>query len=187
VFAVESGNPNNVLQATRFQVLNANLVDALFNFGSVNAGKTFLLFVSGPAGTSQNLTALPAGTVGCPANFLGNQQGIQVTFRCRPGTGTGGGTANLPTIANAHWDRAASGKLTLTINGSNFQPNATVDVNGGAPKKTKFKLAVTTGSNTSFERLIVSGKLTCTPTSSIFVTNPGNNKSAEFRLTATCP
>src|SRR6185503_18633007 len=188
VFGVELGNPNNVVQATRFQVLNANLVDALFNFGSVNAGKTFLIFVSGPAGTSQNLTTLPAGTVGCPANFLGNQQGIQVTFRCRPGTGSGGGTANLPVIESAHWDRAAAGKLTLTINGQKFSDQAQVKVNGNEPKKKKFKLQVTSGSNTSFGRIIVSGKLTCSARSSIQVINPGEgNASALFQLDATCP
>jgi hypothetical protein len=187
VFGVELGNPNNVVQATRFQVLNANLVDALFNFGSVNAGKTFLIFVAGPSGISQNLTTLPAGTVGCPANFLGNQQGIQVTFRCRTGTGTGTGTANLPTIESAHWDRSAAGKLTLTVNGTNISGDAEATVNGTAPKKKKFKLAVTSGSNTSYGRMILSGKLTCSSTSTIIITNPGDNKSAPFQLTQTCP
>jgi len=187
VFGVESGNPNNVVQATRFQVLNANLVDALFNFGSVNAGKTFLLFVSGPAGTSQNLTTLPAGTVGCPANFLGNQQGVQVTFRCRTGTGTGGGTANAPLIESARWDRASSGKLSLTVNGSNILEGVKMTVNGGEPKKVKLKLAVTTGSNTSFQRAVGSGKLQCQASSTIQLENPGGFKSVPFVLNATCP
>jgi hypothetical protein len=189
VFGVESGNPNNVVQATRFQVLNANLVDALFNFGSVNAGKTFLLFVSGPAGTSQNLTALPAGTVGCPANFLGNQQGVQVTFRCRTGTGTGGGIANLPVIESAHWDRADSGKLSLTVNGQNFHDGGTATVNGNAPKKVKFKLQVASGSSFSFQRAILSGKISCTgsATTILFINSGADGTSAPFVLNGSCP
>jgi hypothetical protein len=188
VFAVESGNPNNVIQATRFQVLNANLVDALFNFGSVNAGKTFLLFVSGPAGTSQNLTALPAGTVGCPANFLGNQQGVQVTFRCRAGTGGGGGVANTPVIESAHWDRSGAGKLTLTVNGRNFLNGASLTVDDVAAKKLKFKVEVTTGSSSSFNRLVGSKGVKCQAnTSRVKVLNPGGVASAEFLLNQSCP
>src|SRR5262249_55994112 len=36
VFAQEVGNPSNVKQATNFVILNPNLIDALFNFGSPN-------------------------------------------------------------------------------------------------------------------------------------------------------
>jgi hypothetical protein len=186
VFAVESGNPNNVIQATRFQVLNPNLVDALFNFGSVNAGKTFLIFVSGPAGTSQNLTTLPAGTVGCPANFLGNQQGIQVTFRCRPGTGGGGGTANTPVINSCQWDRAASGKLSVKLTGTGFLDGATMTVGGKTPKKIKLKDKVETGSNTSFRQMTGAGKISCGGAVDIQVTNPGDVRSAVFSCTAAC-
>jgi hypothetical protein len=72
VFAVERTNPANVIQATNFVVLNNNLIDALFNFTSANAGKTFLIFVTGPGGTSRNLTTAVAGApAGCP---LGNEQ-----------------------------------------------------------------------------------------------------------------
>ena len=34
-----SRNPNNVINATRFVILNANLIDALFNFGSRTQGR----------------------------------------------------------------------------------------------------------------------------------------------------
>lgn len=51
-FAVELGNPSNVVQATSFVVVTPNLIDAIFNFGSANACKTFRILVSGPCGTS---------------------------------------------------------------------------------------------------------------------------------------
>ena len=105
-----------------------------------------------------------------------------------PDRGTGGpGPANLPVIQSAHWDRAAAGKLSLTINGTNFSGEARVDVNGGEPKKKKFKLQVTSGSNVSFGRIVVSGKLSCTSRSLIKVINPGDISSAVFQLDATCP
>jgi hypothetical protein len=184
VFAVESGNPNNVIQATRFAILNANLVDALFNFGSANAGKTFLLFASGPSGTSQNLTTLPAGTVGCPAGFLGNQQGVQVTFRCRPGTpGGGGGTADLAVVSGCSITRSASGKRSVVVTGENFKEGATMLIGEKSPNKLKFKGQVTTGSNVTFTRLVGTGGISCSLfPGNIVVKNPGDTRgSAPFR------
>jgi hypothetical protein len=52
VFAVEAGNPGNVIQASAFVVLNANLIDVLINFGAANSCKTFNIFVNGPCGPS---------------------------------------------------------------------------------------------------------------------------------------
>jgi hypothetical protein len=186
VFAVELSNPNNTLQATRFQVLNANLVDALFNFGSVNAGKTFLIFVSGPNGTSQNLTTLPAGTQGCPANFLGNQQGIQVTFRCRAGSGSGGGAADLAVITGCSLNRNATGKVSIVVTGTNIKRDATLTVGGVSPKKLKYKNEVQTGSNT-FAKIIGTGKFCGGLPGDLVITNPGASRGSEpFRCTATC-
>jgi hypothetical protein len=85
VFAVEilpngTLNPANTIQAESFVVINNNLIDAHFRFGAINAGKRFLIFVTGPGGTSRNLTALPPGApAGC---VLGNEQGIQASFTC---------------------------------------------------------------------------------------------------------
>jgi hypothetical protein len=75
----------------------------------------------------------------------------------------------------------------LTVNGTNFSGQAILQVNGGEPKKVKFKLQVTSGSNTSFGRMVASGKLTCTSRSSLKVINPGDNASVVFQLDATCP
>src|SRR5713226_2634502 len=67
VFAVEIGNPNNVIQASAIHILTSNLIDAFFQIGPANAGKTFLIFASGPNGTRRNLTTLPASApAGCP-------------------------------------------------------------------------------------------------------------------------
>jgi hypothetical protein len=80
VYAVAQDDPSNVVHATNFHVVNATLVDALFNFGSANCGKVWLLHVVGPGGPSRNLTELPVGTpAGVP---LGNEQGTQVSFNC---------------------------------------------------------------------------------------------------------
>src|SRR5205085_8170595 len=88
VFAVERGNPANVIQSRAFVIVNTNVIDALFDFGAANAGKTFLIYAAGPNGTSRNLTALPEGTpTPCP---LGNEQGVQVTVTCKAATGGGG-------------------------------------------------------------------------------------------------
>jgi hypothetical protein len=185
VFAVELGNPNNVIQATRIQILNANLVDALFNFGSVNAGKTFLIFATGPNGTSQNLTTLPVGAAGCP---LGNQQGVQAFFRCRTGTpGGGGGAADLAIVEGCAINRAASGKRTLEVTGRNFREGATMTIGGQSPKKLKFKNQVVTGSNVSFTRIIGTGKIKCNMVpGAIIVTNPGAAASAPFTCSTAC-
>ena len=71
-------------------MLTPQLIDALFDFGTANAGKTFMIFVTGPGGTSRNLTQgqTPAGCV------FGNEQGIQVTFTCNAQ-----GSAQTPDIA----------------------------------------------------------------------------------------
>ncbi|HEX6884160.1 MAG TPA: hypothetical protein VF530_12340 [Planctomycetota bacterium] len=84
VFAVEFDpdtqtlNHGNTVDATAFVVLNANLIDALFDLRGNSAG-TFMIFVTGPGGTSRNLTQgqTPAGCVS------GNEQGVQVTFTCQ--------------------------------------------------------------------------------------------------------
>ncbi|HKP48277.1 MAG TPA: Calx-beta domain-containing protein [Pyrinomonadaceae bacterium] len=81
VFAVEDGNPANVINASSFTVLNNNEIQASFNFGGVNAGKRFLIFVTGPGGTSRNI--FPSLPPGAPAGApLGNEQGNVISFNC---------------------------------------------------------------------------------------------------------
>jgi hypothetical protein len=180
VFAVESGNPNNVIQATRFVVLSSFLINVDFAFTSANAGKTFLIFVSGPNGTSQNLTSLPAGTVGCPAGFLGNPLGIQVTFKCNSATNPGGsGSPNAAKIDSAVFDGGV-----LLIQGSNFQQDATITLGGVSAKKIKYK-ALATGSNT-FNKLVVKGLCSggTAPNSELRITQSG--ATTTFKVAVPC-
>jgi hypothetical protein len=196
VFAVDAANPATVIQATTFTVLNPNLVDALFCFGSANAGKRFLIFVSGPNGTSQNLTTLPAGA-NCPAGFTGNQQGVQVTFTCdtqgnpvcTPGTP---GCPIIPTpavVTNCQLDRTAAGAFVLTITGDKIKAGALVTLSGQTPKSVKFKSLNSAG---DFTRVTAKGRVCGNIPGLIVITNPpiaGVNAppSVPFNCTQRCP
>jgi hypothetical protein len=196
VFAVDAANPANRVQATAFVVLNANLIDAVFCFGSANNGRTFLIFVSGPNGTSQNLTTLPVGA-NCPAGFIGNQQGIQVTFTCDsvppppqpcvPGDPRPECPAvNPPAVVNGcALDRTAAGTFTLTITGANIKGNATVTIGGVTPKKLKFKNAESTPN--SFQRVVAKGRVCSAIPGAVIITNPGAPASAPFQCALRCP
>ena len=80
VFAIDPTNPGVSIPATSFLVTDTNNLNATFNFPGGSAGKTFLIFASGPNGTSRNMITLPAGTpVGVPT---GNEAGNIVSFSC---------------------------------------------------------------------------------------------------------
>jgi hypothetical protein len=185
VFAVDIANPANVIQARTFVVLNPNLIDAHFNFGSANAGKTFLIFVTGPGGTSRNLTTLPAGSpAGCA---IGNEQGIQVTFKCNaPGTPGGPGTPiDIATVTNCKLDRQANGTFILDVTGLKIKANATVTVGGVAPKKIKVVEVEPGTTNPTKLRLVK--RLCGNLPGNIVITNPGAPASAPFLCTERCP
>jgi hypothetical protein len=192
VFAVESGNPSNVVQALRFVVLSPFLINADFAFTSANAGKTFLIFVSGPNGTSQNLTSLPAGTVGCPAGLLGNQLGIQVTFKCdTPPPPPGGGTNfDIAAVNACLISRTPAGAFVLTVSGTNIKSGATVTISGTAINKKKFKGADSANPG-AFTRVILKGAALCAPgvlPGAIVITNPGatGRPSPPFACNQSC-
>ena len=177
VFAVELGNPNNVIQATAIHILNPFLIDAFFQIGAANAGKTFLIFVSGPNGTSRNLTTLPANAPpGCP---LGNEQGIQVTFKCKgsPIAGDGPPPPRAEVVA-CNLERDETGVFTLDIRGFHFVQGATVRVNGIFPRKLKFRDPVP-GTN-DFLRIRAKGRLCGGLPGSIVVINPAEVSSQPF-------
>ena len=187
VFGVELGNPNNVIQAAPIQILNNNLVDALFRFGQTNAGKTFLIFASGPNGTSRNLTALPAGApAGCP---LGNEQGVSITFKCKPGGGSGDGetppsTGDPVPITSCKLDRTESGGFTLTLAGYGFREGTALTIGGVRPKKLKFKDFDPTSD--SFNRIIVKGRV-CDGLPGPIVYTPANGQASfVFLCAASC-
>jgi hypothetical protein len=187
VFGVELGNPVNVIQAAPIQILNGNLIDAFFQFGSANAGKTFLIFASGPNGTSRNLTVLPAAApAGCP---LGNEQGIMVSFKCKPTAGPGSGeippsTGDPVPISSCKVDRLESGGFTLTLTGSGFREGIKITIGGVAPKKLKFKDFDAT--NNSFNRIIVKGRV-CDGLPGPVVYTPANGQASfVFQCSASC-
>jgi hypothetical protein len=156
VFAVEAGNPNNVIQAGPIEILSANLIDAFFKPGPANAGKTFLIYASGPNGTSRNLTELPAGVpAGCP---LGNEQGVKVTFKCKSSGGTDPADAPppLPDVFACNLERGPTGAFSLVLTGR-FQDGGSVTISGVAPKKVKLK-EFDPGTNT-FSKMILKGRL----------------------------
>ena len=178
VFALERGNPSNRINANPFVVVNPNLIDAFFNFGSANAGKTFLIFVQGTGGTSRNLSTAVAGSpAGCA---LGNEQGVQVTFTCN--SSTSGQAA--PAVLTSYEFDAASG--TITVHGTNIREDASVTVGGVTPNKIKRK-GLETGSNT-FNTLVlrkgICGALN--GNAQIVVVNPGAAASNALTVTEHC-
>jgi len=175
VFAVELGNPNNIIQAENFVILTPNLIDAFFRPGPAQAGKTFLLFVKGPNGTSRNLTSLPPlAPAGCP---LGNEQGVKVTFRCK-GTGVpgSGDAASIAVLSGCRVDRDDDGLFTLSIFGNGIRDGATVTVAGVTPKKVKLRDPDASGN--VFSRITVRKKFCESLPGAIVITNPDGTSSA---------
>jgi hypothetical protein len=185
VFAVDKANPANVIQSTAFVILNSNLIDAHFDFGAASAGKTFLIFASGPNGTSRNLSLLPLGAQpDCP---LGNEQGVTVTFTCK--TEPVGGESPAPAdsfglISSCKIDRDPSGVFTLTMRGANFKEGATLRIGGAAPKKLKFKDPVS-GTNT-FTRIVAKGRICKGLPGAILYQGPSSRPSPPFTCNERC-
>jgi hypothetical protein len=167
--------------------VNGNVIDALFNFGSANNGKTFLIFVSGPNGTSRNVSACQAAPAGTPAGCpTGNEQGVQVTFTCNSATTPPGGTPpGVASITSCKLNRDPSGTVSLDVIGTDFKDHATVTLGGITPKKIKFK-DVVPGSSGSFSRITLKKKICKGLPGAIVVTNPGVAPSAAFQCTETC-
>jgi hypothetical protein len=80
VFAIDPNNSGVSIPATSFSIVDTNNLNAVFNFPAGSAGKTFLIFTSGPNGTSRNLITLPGGTP--PGVPTGNEAGNLVNFSC---------------------------------------------------------------------------------------------------------
>jgi hypothetical protein len=189
VMAVEllpdgSLNPANTIVASKFQILNSGLIDAFFKFGSESAGKTFLIFVVGPGGTSRNLTSPPTGTINCPPGYKGNEQGVQVSFRCNS-PGAGGPAPPPDVIASCEIGRTAGGAFTLIVIGTNFQEGLTVTVGGKTPKRVKLR-ELDVASNT-FRKLILKGNICGGLPGNIVVVNPNGIIHSPFLCPASCP
>lgn len=184
VFAVEVGNPNNVIQAGPIQILSGNLIDAFFKPGPANAGKTFLIYASGPNGTSRNLTELPAGALsGCP---LGNEQGVKVTFKCKSSDNVDPtDTPVVPTVTGCKLDRSPAGVFSLTVVGTRFQESGSVSVGGVHPKKVKFKDFDPVTNR--FSKMILKGRVCERLPGLIVYTQPDGLSAQPFLCSARCP
>lgn len=177
VFAVELGNPSNIIQASAVHILTSNLIDAFFQIGAANAGKTFLIFASGPNGTSRNLTTLPASSpAGCP---LGNEDGITVTFKCKTSNTSGGpgegSTTSTAAVTGCRVERSDTGTFSLTIFGKGIHENSTVTIGGVTPKKVKFKGL--DPADSTFTQMIAKGKFCDGLPGAIVITNPNGASS----------
>ena len=178
VFAVDRNDPNHVVQSSKWAILSPNLIDAFFEFGSVNAGKTFLIFVSGPNGRSRNLTVLPAGAgSGCP---IGNEQGIVVTFTCTSVVPPPPPVDQIPpTSGSCRLERSASGAVSLVIVAERIRSNATITVGGIAPKKLTFKDPTLEAD--TFQKVVAKGTKVCKGLPGVVViTNPGEASGTAF-------
>ena len=183
VFAVDTANPNNVIQASAVEILSPNLLDAFFPFGPASAGKTFLIFASGPNGTSRNMTQLPAtAPAGCP---LGNEQGVKVSFTCKS---TGGAVPvdtppSLSDVFSCNIERSATGVFTLVLSGK-FHEGGSVTVGGVSPKKVKLK-----GFNSetnAFSKMILKGRVCENLPGAVLYLPPGGALAQPFQCTAQC-
>ena len=185
VFAVELGNPNNVVEASAIHILTPNLIDAFVQIGVANAGKTFLIFASGPNGTSRNLTTLPASApAGCP---LGNEDGVTVTFKCKassPGpVDTPPPPPPLRAVFSCRFDRDSAGAFSLILTGL-FQEGGSVFVNGVPPRKMKLK-DFDSATNT-FSRMILKGRLCDNLPGVIVYIRPDGLPSIPFQCLERC-
>jgi hypothetical protein len=211
VFAKELGG-TQVIQAQDFTILNANLLDAHFNFTSANAGKTFVIFVTGTGGTSRGLTTA-TGT--CAA--LGNEGGVlaNIEFTCSaagsgcpagvplPGcpcpsgvaVGTNGcvGTPiDVALVNGCKLERNAAGKFILDVFGKNLKPNADVKVGAVTPRRVKSREPDPSFPG-SFLRLTLKGGICNGLPGAIVVTNPASVPggptvpSQPFACTESCP
>jgi hypothetical protein len=187
IFAVEVGNPSNVIQVGPFHILTPFLIDAFFPGAPANGGKTFLIYATGPNGTSRNLTSLPPNApAGC---VLGNEQGITVTFKCRStgssgGPGEGSGPPSSALIGSCRVDRDDSGAFSLSIFGKGFREGSTLTVGGVRPKKLKFKDP--DPSNGTFTRLTVKGRFCSGLPGPIVITNADGTSSVPMICNAQC-
>ncbi|HVG21028.1 MAG TPA: hypothetical protein VNI02_18405 [Blastocatellia bacterium] len=186
VFAVDRDNPATVIQATRFVILNSNLIDAHFDFGAASAGRTFLIFAGGPNGTSRNLTSLPAGApAGCP---LGNEQGVAVTLTCKSRPATGGAPAEPSTpsdLASCRLERNPDGSFTLELSGVNFTKEMSVTVGGMSARKIKFKDPDPSNPRV-FRRVILKGRICQMLPGPIAVISPDGSSARSFFCGARC-
>jgi hypothetical protein len=174
VFAIEATNPANRINATDFTILQPTLIDAHFAFGSVNAGKKFIIFVQGPGGISRGLTAaVPGAPAGCP---VGNELGVldTITFTCSSTSAPPIGdpvSFDQALVNGCHLDRNPNGAFILDVFGKNLKPGADVKVGGITPKVIKPRESDPSFPG-GFLRLTLKGRICSGLPGNIVITNP---------------
>ncbi len=173
VFAVDLANAVNVIQAMDFTVLNANLIDAHFNFTSASAGKTFVVHVVGPGGTSRGLITPVAGQpAGCA---LSNEQGCLpcIEFTCTATTPppVDGIPVDQALVNGCKLDRNPAGNFVLDIFGKNLKPDADIRVGSITPKVVRPR-EPDPGFAGGFLRITLKGRICNGLPGTIVVTNP---------------
>jgi hypothetical protein len=201
VFAIDRATGARI-NAIPFVVVNDNLIDAFFTFGSANNGHSFLIFVQGPGGISRNVTVPVAGApAGCT---LGNEQGVIITFTCNaapplvcPNPGNPNcppGPQDIPLVNGCKLGRQDNGSFFLDVFGANLKTGLTATITAGnvvvTPKKIKF-LELDPNSTTGAFRTIRLIKKVCAALPGVIkVTNPGANgpvTSEAFSCGERCP
>ena len=186
MFAQDVANAANKIQAQDFTILNANLIDAHFNFTSANAGKTFVVFVVGPGGTSRGLiTPVTGQPAGCA---LGNELGCLacIEFTCNAAANPGPGeTPGIAVVTGCKLDRQDTGQFFLDVTGTNIKEGAKATVGGVTPKKIKVVEVAPGTTNPTKLRLV---KKVCNGLpGNVIITNPGAAASQPFNCTERCP
>ncbi len=168
------------------KIVTCQLLDVEVNFTSANAGKTFLVYVTGPNGSSRNLAAAVAGApAGCP---LGNEQGFQVTFACNSSTTPPQGpTPDIAVVTGCHLDRQETGQFFLDVTGTGIKEGAIATVGGVTPKK--IKVVEVSPGTTNPTKLRLVKKICNGLPGNVIITNPGPNGAASqpFNCTERCP
>jgi len=186
VFAREVANTANVINAQDFTIVNANLIDAHFNFGSANAGKKFIVFVTGPGGTSRGLiTAVTGQPAGCA---LGNELGCLdcIAFTCNAAVNPGPGpTPEIAVVTGCKLDRQETGQFFLDVTVTGIMEGAIATVGGVTPKKIKV-IEVTPGTTNPTKLRLVKKVCNGLP-GNVVITNPGAAASQPFNCTERCP
>ena len=137
VKAVQEDNPANVIPATSFTVLNSSLIEARFDIGSANIGRTFRIFVTGPGGQSRNLLSTDPRPVGVPT---GNEQGNAIIFTCSTPV-----SGSITFSANSYFVSEGTPAVTITAKRENSSGALTVDYStsdGTATQRADYTMAV---------------------------------------------
>lgn len=182
IFAVNRDAPAEVIDASTIVPLNQNLLDAFFEFPTGSDGKSFLIFASGPNGTSRNLTSVPEGTSeGCPT---GNEQGIQVSFTCRGSSGAEASPSPAPKrLLGCAVKRKPSGAFVLILETTGVEEGVSLNVGTITPKKIAYKKPIEgTG---LFRKLQVKGAVCGGLPGPVLLSLPGG-ETETFQCAAAC-